>query len=274
MRCAFFAGIPDVAEPRLIDVVEATFTEGDDHTELLIPLDVLMGLYLDFYETGELTLSSLVYDREDRVLEAGCGIGAVTVLVARMVEHIVALEAQWTYATIARVNLERNHIENVEVLNAALGIGDGKATFNVRRSPQCSSVMGATTISDAIKSTYEVEQMDVNRLIREHSINALHLDVEGGEVEILPHVDLRPLRKLVLEMHPNTIGSEEVVRLVGLVWDAGLEPAMIAGARQYPHGGHVLAFARSEAAEEIRAKTPIGDLAVIRGQEELEAEYG
>ncbi len=64
-----------------------------------------------------LLIENLAVAKTDRVLDLGCGWGAVGVAAARSARdgHVVLTEVNRRAARLARLNLERNHAENAEV---------------------------------------------------------------------------------------------------------------------------------------------------------------
>lgn len=64
-----------------------------------------------------LLIENLTLERSDRVLDLGCGWGPVGVAAARTASegHVVMTEVNRRAARLARLNLERNRIENAEV---------------------------------------------------------------------------------------------------------------------------------------------------------------
>ena len=64
-----------------------------------------------------LLIENLTVDRSDRVLDLGCGWGAVGVAAARAASegHVVLTDVNRRAARLARLNLERNRIRNAEV---------------------------------------------------------------------------------------------------------------------------------------------------------------
>ena len=65
----------------------------------------------------ELLIESTVVGPSDRVLDMGCGWGAVGIAAAKSAEcgHVILVDVNRRAAHLARRNLERNHIENAEV---------------------------------------------------------------------------------------------------------------------------------------------------------------
>ncbi|WP_084593911.1 class I SAM-dependent methyltransferase [Palaeococcus ferrophilus] len=62
-----------------------------------------------------LLLESAVLDRRWRVLDLGCGYGAIGVVASRFVEYVVMTDVNRRAVSIAKKNLKINGVENAEV---------------------------------------------------------------------------------------------------------------------------------------------------------------
>jgi FkbM family methyltransferase len=49
----------------------------------------------------------------------------------------------------------------------------------------------------------KIKSIDINEIIDRYQINALHLDIEGGEFSVIPHTNFENIRAVVLEIHPG-----------------------------------------------------------------------
>ena len=237
------------------------FDFSDIHRSFHVPLSVLMSLFLEFYETQEFPMVPVTFDKGDTVLEAGAGIGFISTILGVCAGKVVSLEAIPEYFEMAGANLAMNAIENVTLISGALGVGEGEVTFQRRMIPYASSFMDEAWAHDIVESEITVAQFDINDLIREHGINALHLDLEGGEVMVLPAVDFGPINKVIMEFHPRVVGQAACQEIMDLFLRNGLEAALIGGPRNYPTHSYTAAFAREPFASEIRRKPMMGDTA-------------
>ena len=244
-------------DPQIIPTMRMDF--NDIQRSYHVPLEVLLSLFVEFYETLELPMVHLAYTRSDVVLEGGAGIGFISGWLGKFARRVVSLEAIPEYAEIARANLELNGIDNVTIISGALGVGRAETTFERRTIPYASSVLDGTWSHDEIQNTVTVPQYDINELVREHGVNALHLDLEGGEALILPAVDFTPITKVIMEFHPRVIGVDACQELLNLMMRNGLEAALVGGARNYPSHSYTAVFAREPFASKLREGPFLGD---------------
>jgi FkbM family methyltransferase len=143
----------------------------------------------------------------DRVLVAGNGMGSVSVLLAARFGRgsVIAYEANPTL-----VELTKGWIcfpdGCMEVEHGALGARDGTTHLRIAERWAESSVHPEWAPNQVYTDRLvEVPLVDTNRVVRERGINALLLDVEGSEHDIIPTLDFAPIRWFVAEIH----GSDE-----------------------------------------------------------------
>jgi hypothetical protein len=67
------------------------------------------------------------------------------------------------------------------------------------------------------RGAVRVPQLAVNALLARVEPTCLVIDIEGGEAELLPAIEWRGVRKLVLELHPHVIGEAKVRELTALI---------------------------------------------------------
>ena len=254
----------------VLDNVSCTqFALPDYGVELVVPMTTLAGLFVENYESVEAAIVHLMYgkDPDDVVLEAGGGVGFISLLIAQSgIRRLVTFEPQPFYNKVLIHNLELNNAEGVEVRRAALGVGKSTAEFSVRYLPYASALEGIPS-HDYVRETIEVEVVDVGEEIQEYGANALHLDVEGSEAEILMAIDLAPIRKVVVEMHSHVLGASVCTLIIKRLSDAGLEPCLLGNSPAYPNKCYALGFARHDIAERIRGAGGYGPIQVITGWE-------
>jgi FkbM family methyltransferase len=159
----------------------------------------------DSYETRELRLLEPVLTKTDRVMELGTGIGFLAAFCARAIGN----DAVITYE--ANPKLER-HIRNTFRLNrvaphlvmAAAGVTAGTGTFYLSRDFWASS----TIPGGSRKRPVAIPVRSLNIEIARFRPTLIIVDIEGGEVELVPQADLRNVRAVIIELHPRITGAD------------------------------------------------------------------
>lgn len=208
-----------------------------------ISAEVVMGIASGLYEQPEIAGLSRVLRPGDRILELGAGLGVVTALAARAAGpqgRILAYEADPKLLKDTHEFLARHGVQNAEVRNAVLvpeaAPGETRS-FHVSRVFAVSSLVphaGSTR-----HKTISVPAVAVNDVIGDFRPDVLICDIEGGEAELIPAINFKGLRAVVIEMHPKRISAEklaavrEALERQGLIQDAT------------PLGGTVELFQRS-----------------------------
>ncbi|WP_299591764.1 FkbM family methyltransferase [uncultured Tateyamaria sp.] len=196
---------------------------------LLFPRDmevlkprIASSLRRGLYEKQEGDAVLRVIQPDDVVLELGGGLGFISALIAKKspAAHVHVYEANRDLADyIGRVHTA-NEIENATVHHAMLGKRKGTKDFYVRGNVLASSADEAN--GDVIVRTDTVDVVNAGQQAKAIKPTVLVCDVEGGEAELLPEMDLSTLRAAVIELHPQWIGPEGVNAVFGAMMAAGL----------------------------------------------------
>jgi len=137
----------------------------------------------------------------DLVVDGGAHVGTFTAMAAGTAQQVLAVEAHPTTAALLRGNVARNHLENVEVVEAALWPERGTVSFQAEGQSSSASVIGAGESAGDV----EVTTLTLDDLVAEHGpIDLLKLDVEGAEHRLLhetPDGVFADVRSLVGELH-------------------------------------------------------------------------
>jgi FkbM family methyltransferase len=210
-----------------------------------ITAEIVMGIASGMYEQPEIAGLSHVLRPGDRVLELGAGLGVVTALIARAISpggEVLSYEADPKLLPETREFLTRHGLHNVEVRNAVLvphaAPGESRS-FHVSRVFAVSSLVPLA--GSKRHKTISVPAEGVNDVIGTFKPNVLICDIEGGEAELIPALDARGLRAVVIEMHPKRISAE----LLSAVRDALERQGLIKDPK--PFGGTVELYQRVEA---------------------------
>lgn len=193
-------------------------------------------LYHGNYEAAERIAADVLLQRGDRVVEAGAGMGLISMTAARIVgaDHIVSYEPMPLAFSILEDNLRLNELA-IEVRKRALGAKSSVTPFYVQAHILSSSCLPAAQQSERI----DVAVDGIADVLAETGANVLILDAEGAEVEIIKACPLAQIDKILMEVHPELVGAPAIAEIFTLLKNAGLAPQPALQA------GRVMAFARS-----------------------------
>ncbi|SLN26848.1 Methyltransferase domain protein [Roseivivax jejudonensis] len=179
------------------------------------------------YEREEVSGALAVVRPEDRVLELGAGIGAVGAAIALNTgaEAVLAFEANPDLVPAARALYAANGLEDrVTVRHAALGAGPDRpesATFRAGKSSLSGHVASGLVPRDADRRG-DVPVEEFEAVAAAFRPTVLLMDIVGGEIDLLPHIDLSRFRAVVVEFHPGAYGQEGVKACKSALKRAGL----------------------------------------------------
>ena len=182
------------------------------------PRQMRKGLYKGTYEQAERILVHDMLDPSDRVLEIGTGVGIVALSCAKIcgADSVLCYEANPKLAEVIRANMAMNGFD-VTLRNRAVAVESGTATFHVGDAVVSSGLRDNGNVAERI--TVPCDAMaDV---VQEFRPTAVVMDCEGAEIDLLPAADLGGVRKILLEIHPRSIGREATDGLVRHLEDAG-----------------------------------------------------
>lgn len=227
--------LPSSVPPELVRTLKAISTGqaiamGFD---LYLPPDIVGGRVLKAildgqYEAAE--RSALLDDLHstDRVLELGTGIGLIAMTATRHCPGlpIVTIEANPELAEVVRENFRRNSC-TADFVTAAAGLNNGEVKFFLAREFWASAEQPT---NDGDRSVF-ARMIDIRDVMRKFRPTILIIDIEGGEVHLIPNLDLNGLRRIVVEMHPKTTSTEEISGVFRYILDAGFDIALHQGDR-------------------------------------------
>ncbi len=162
------------------------------------------------YEGEEITGALAVVQPGDRVLELGAGLGVVGAVIAKnaMPDAVLSFEANPNLIPHIEALHRLNSLEDVmEVRHQVVTAGPDQPdtiTFHLR-----TSYLGSSLIQHEHRRTTPVEVPTVpyNDVINAFQPDVLIMDIEGGELDLLRHANLRGIRAIVLEFHPDVYGK-------------------------------------------------------------------
>ncbi|UYO00446.1 MAG: FkbM family methyltransferase [Devosia sp.] len=156
---------------------------------MFLKADTVIGRSLDLYGEwceSEMAVLGQVLRPGDWVLDAGANVGTHTVFFAKAVGNrgrVVAVEPQRLVRNILCANLALNDLQNVRVVDAALGAEQGKvsiAGFGLDEKRN----HGRFSLEGAEPGKEKVAVRTVDRLGLKHC-HLIKIDVEGFEREVL-----------------------------------------------------------------------------------------
>lgn len=182
---------------------------------------VLHSLYAERYERLERALLPLLLRSDDRIVELGSAIGYIGLVTSRIVgsSSIIMVEANADLIPEIVKNFSLNNVALPSLRHGVASTSNGMIEFHVDAQFWASStrpVPGSTSRVD------HVEMIDTNYLLREHCTTVLICDIEGGEIDLLPALDLTGIRLVVAELHPAVIGNTGVDKILSHMKTVGL----------------------------------------------------
>lgn len=204
--------------------------------------EVVMAIARKIYEQPEIRGVRLAVVPGDRILEVGCGLGIVTALAARATSQtgrVLAFEANPEMIPATRDFLADHGIANVELRHAVLvpQAEPGETRdFHLAKSFASSSLMGVD--QRRARGVISVPTQPLGDVIAEFRPDVLICDIEGGEAELIPALDASGLRAVVIELHPDRLGQDELDAIHSALAAHGLHPT------KEPLGGTVVLFHR------------------------------
>jgi FkbM family methyltransferase len=179
---------------------------------------VLLPMIKGGYERSEMMFITTVIKPGDRVLELGGGIGFLACYLQSNIPNvrIRTVEANSDLIPLMEKNLRLNACR-AEVIQGLAATQDGEATFNVAENFWSSSVMDIPSHY----TTQKVRAIDTNRLIRDFKPNKMIIDIEGGEVDLVPGLHLSNIEALIIEVHQRYTGMNGVSKVFKAFLDKG-----------------------------------------------------
>lgn len=170
------------------------------------------------YERDEFAIVSKTLKADDRVMEVGAGIGYLACYCASVIRDASRLhcfEANPNLIPLIENNRALNGVE-FTLHNALIGEGGGTATLYVPEDFWSASLAPR---EDAEALT--VPMADAQETLQALSPTYLIMDIEGGEVDLLPQLDLSSVQQICVEVHPEKTGQGAIDELLARLSEAG-----------------------------------------------------
>ncbi|WP_413167422.1 FkbM family methyltransferase [Capilliphycus salinus ALCB114379] len=163
------------------------------------------------YETEEIKILKKIIEPTDKIIELGGGIGFLSIYAKKQFPQlqISSYEANPNLIEIIRKNQQLNDCE-FPIYNVILdGEEEGEVEFFLTEDFWASSTIQPPIESAAI----QVKTQNINQAIESQNANFLIIDIEGGEANLIPKINLNNIRKILIEIHPQVIGNEGFSRV-------------------------------------------------------------
>lgn len=191
--------------------------------------DVLLSLLQGGYEDKENKIIKDNLEKGDRVLELGAGLGFNSIAIAKINGgKIVSYESNPHLISLIKRNQALNNV-SFEVRNKILVSkkpGIRAIPFNIAENVCMSSVKNYSVPGFVLVETLQIETEFVDDVLKELSPTFLVVDIEGGEEEFFSQPEFltnSPVKKIMVEVHPEIIGDNACSLIVKNIISAGFD---------------------------------------------------
>ncbi len=210
-NCYFKFVLPHVERIRLHDI-ELDLSQ--------LPLTIRNRIINIGYEDAERELCKAMLTQADNVLELGGGLGFLGLFCQLKlgIRHYATVEANPTTFEILRTNYRLNNLEPI-AWNLALGPADGAARFDIEGAFWQHHICENTKDNGVVL----VESATLPAILArvEFPVTALLVDIEGGEA----HIDFQTIpasvKKIIMEVHRESLSEQAVKRLFSRIREQG-----------------------------------------------------
>lgn len=144
-------------------------------------------------------------DETDRWLDLGSHIGCFALDIARTVDYVHCVEAEYSNVRLALRNASLNPYANMVVEHAAVVPedydGDSITLYLAKKSHSNSLHPEMYNVKHGPAGTTQVPVVKANALIENHNLNKIKLDIEGAEFDVIPQIDWSKIDEVVMEAH-------------------------------------------------------------------------
>lgn len=176
------------------------------------PEDTVVGKSLRFtgnYSSDEVKRIEKLVNTDSRVLVVGAHIGTLVVPIAKIAEHVTAIEANPNTFQLLELNLALNDLENCRAINIAAGEAPG--TINFLQNRINSGGSKRKPLHDDIMYYYDnpkeitIEANTLDQLLVNEQYDLIIMDLEGSEYFALKGMTsiLEKTKMLVIEFVPH-----------------------------------------------------------------------
>jgi FkbM family methyltransferase len=180
------------------------------------------------YEGGERSIVNSALRSNDRVIEVGTAVGAVSMTAAKKVgaENVMTFDANPAMTADARRNFAANKLGGIK---ASVGVlrnrrrwvdDETEIDFYVARDFWASRLF-AKADSEDIVQVVKVPLVCFEDKVRDHGANVLICDIEGGEADLLDDANLEPIRLILMEIHYWAVGRARIDNMIRILIGQG-----------------------------------------------------
>ena len=175
--------------------------------------------YRDSHEKFERNVIQQHLEADDRVLEAGSGIGLIATVCCQIVgsENVATYEANPEMEDLLRQTFALNGVSpNLQMKMISENSGSGTFYQSER-----------FVVSSHIRHSQDSKELDIpsisfNEAIQKHRPTFLICDIEGGEIHLADEsIDLSGVQKLCIEVHPKIAGDLATSNLIRSLLNKG-----------------------------------------------------
>jgi len=163
------------------------------------------------YEEIEADMLAASIQPGERILEVGGGLGFMAAFACLQAPDVraVVYEANPGLVQVAE-HTKRLNGADFDFRSAMLGASAGTTEFHVHAAFWASSASHESEDS----TTIDVPVHDVNKVLAEQDFTMLVMDIEGGEIDLIPEMQLDTITRVVIETHPAVTGAKSVAKLL------------------------------------------------------------
>lgn len=162
------------------------------------------------YEKEEVYLSQKYFDKSDNVLELGSCLGYISCILSDKVGSIISVEANPELKPCLIQTKKDNNLSNVEFLNTYIDIEHKVIDFQTYDNIVAGSgdredleINNTRGWGDTLKM-YKINTSTLNDIVGIDKVNALVIDIEGGELSFLRNNQdflKKNIKKICIELH-------------------------------------------------------------------------
>jgi FkbM family methyltransferase len=175
------------------------------------------------YEGLEARYIERVVRDGDRLLELGGGVGFISTLASKKkaLEACLIIEANPDLRDIILDTHQRNGSTATVITGVACppdSTIDAPISFYLRENFWGSSLNSQSKYVRKV----DVPRIDLQNLLREYRPTVVICDIEGGEVDLFPNIDMTGVDRIYFELHKTMTGLSKISRLFTALMSQGL----------------------------------------------------